>query len=212
MNATRTYAGDEFYVVIALNAAVASLTFYCTTYEYKYSRNRWYLATNAIACMLNCVGVARVISQRYDIVNALGIYAFDLVLFDVLMLLLIEQNVSVLEFFSFLSKRFCSKVIKYSKWFLVVQSLLQFIFGLGTMCTWYLYTSQGNRAAVWVLFARAFTYNSLVVGTFLITQTTLQNFWIVKKVYVIVKPIHGIDAKVIYPLALILGSCVILDW
>ena len=198
------------YAAISVNSVAAILTLFCVFFEHRFSRNRWYLWTNAVAFLLNVGSVLQwaVIFQRPE----LGMYFTNVntVVAQVLILLLIKQNSTILDCFSFLNSSACSRVLKYSVRYLYVQMVVD---PLSCFVRVFYYFYNPGSYVHYEVANLIYNINSCLNGVFLITQTLLQNAWITKKVYNVSSKIGaGPNENTLQQLIMILGGCFLVDW
>ena len=204
------FEGNIYYVALAVSAFAAAIALYCTVFEYRFLRNRWYLLTNAVAFVLNGVSIGAIMIMRTvnDPVSDI-IVPCTIALTQILMLLLIYQNSLVLGCFSFLNRAGCEKVIACSKRFLQGQVVISFV--TTTLMIWATSMLVKEQQFIYILI---YSLNSSVIGVFLICQTTAQNAWISYRVYNVRKTMSTVEAASIQIIKLvaILGSCLVVDW
>ena len=214
---SNVFSGDVYYAAILLNIPTIIVSLICTGYEYRYSRNRWYLGANLVSCLVNCVVVAEITLRRLMPISATLIttsdidvlYLLNLVSSVFLLLLIMKQNTKVLECFSFFNKRKCLIVLKYSKWFLLFTTATTIVI-CTTVIAFYLHNGGSEDGSV-MFVLNFYGANVGIVGVFLTIQTVCQNWWISMRVYDVGRENGGSCRKTFRQLIIILGSCLLLD-
>lgn len=208
-----------YYSSLVLNIISGGLTLYCTFFEYKFSRNRWYLVTNALACLLNASSIGEITLRRNQTQVAgvpsspeiIGFTINNFTLTLVVFLLLIKQNSTILECFSFLNKKMCSMGLRFGKWFLLIDSIVSAVICIlaGYYYCYFGYLEHPTVTLMRIIYAA----NSSTMGLFLGFQTIVQNFWISFRVYKIAK-LNGMTkerSRIFHQLVFILGSLYAVD-
>ena len=204
------FSGPEFYASIIINSTIALVTIICIYFVLRSYRSSWYLVTNGIAFALNLLAVIEVISRRQGNVLVVKILiSINIVLTQFLILLLIHQNTTVLDCFSFLNVRACKRALKFSEWFLKVEAIVTLALCVAILFALNSFVQPDERGKI---IETVYSINSVLVGVFLILQTAMQNFWITWNIYTV-----GLDdkdrtsKKIFQKIILILGSCVLVD-
>jgi hypothetical protein len=209
------YAGDIYYLAVILCSATFLVTLLCAAVELKFSRNKWYLAINLLVAVLNVIMIAEISMRRFALVEkALQIRAIDFTIFIIApfqFLLVIQQQSTILNYFSFLDSNLVRKVTMFWKIFFAV--FVPFFVVHTGVATYYFYYNSADPQFIQklVLNSDIRRWNTCAAAIFAFGQSFIQNYWITTRVYNMGKITGSHNPVVFKELLIILGTVVFVD-